>query len=151
MDFSIPPNPMLSSLSQQVRRSQPPIPALHVSSHTAAPGSYCSMLRTRTASVSTWKVNTAVLSPHAWVDLPPWVGAQTALLSLLFMASICLLMQAPSTSSASQAQAQVEGTASEQGVELVLVVLLVGAIISVSLLRLPSSAPLQGTTWTLTT
>lgn len=93
----------------------------------------------------------AAHSPHAWVGLPPWVGAQTALLSLLFTASICLLMQAPSTSSASLAQAQVEGTASGQVVELVPVALLVGAIISVSLLRHPSSAPLQGTTWIPTT
>lgn len=109
------------------------------------------MLRTPTAFVFTWKVNTEALSPRAWVGLPPWVGVQTALLSLLFTASICLLMQAPSTSYASPAQAQVEGTVSEQWAELVSVVLLVGAIISVSLPRHPFSALLHGTTWTPTT
>lgn len=153
MNFSVKlcPNLILSSLPQQVRKSRPPIPALHVSSRMAAPGSYCNMLRTPMASVSTLKVNMAALSPHAWVGLPHWVVVQTALLSLLFTASICLLMQAPSTSSASLAQAQVEGTASELGEELVSLVLLVGAIISVSLPHHPSSAPLQGTTWTPTT
>lgn len=150
VDFSLTmtPNPFLSSLSQQVKRSQPPIPALPVSSRMAALGSCCSMLRTPMASVSTWKVNMAALSHHAWVDLPPWVEVQTALLSLPFMASICLLTQAPSTSSASLARAQVDGIASEQGVESVLQAQLVGVIISVSLPHHPCSAPLQGTTWT---
>lgn len=92
----------------------------------------------------------AVLSPHAWVGLPLLVEVQIAPLSLPFMASICLPTQAPSTSSASLAQAQVEGTVSEQEVVLALVALLVGAIISVFLQHHPSSAPLQGTTWTPT-
>lgn len=93
----------------------------------------------------------AALSLHAWVGLLLWVEVQTALLSLPFTDSICLPMQAPSTSSAFLAQAQVEGTASEQGVYLALVAVLVGDIISVSLPRHPYSAPLQGTTWTPTT
>ncbi len=141
---------MCFSLSQQARRSQPPIPARHASSLTAAPGSCCSMLKIPMASVFTWKVNTAALSPRAWVGLHPLVGVQTVLLSLLFTAFICLLMQAPSTSSASLVRALVEGTVLEQG-ELVLVVLLVGAIISVSLPHRLSSAPPQETTWTPTT
>lgn len=92
----------------------------------------------------------AALSRHEWVDLRPWVGVQTAPLSLRFMASICLQMQAPSTSSVSLARAQVDVTALGQGVELALLVL-VEAIISVSLLRHPCSAPLQGTTWSTIT
>lgn len=140
------PNSIFISLSWQVRRSRPCIPARHVSSHTAAPGSCCSMLRTPTAFAFTWKVNTAALSPHAWVGLRPWVGAQTVPLSHLFTASICLLTRAPSTSYASPAQAQVEGTVSEQWAESGPVAVLVGAIISVSRLRHPSLAPLHGTT-----
>ena len=145
------PNSILSSLSLQVRRSQLPTPALHVSSHMAAHGSCYSMLRTPMASVFIWKVNTAVLSPHAWVGLPPLVAALTVPLSLLFMASTCLPMQAPSTSYAFLARAQVEGTVLEQEVVSSLVVLWVEAIISVSLQRHPSSAPLQGTIWIPTT
>lgn len=106
----IKPNYLFCFLLQQERRSQQPTPALHVSSPTAAPGSCCSMLRTPMDFVSTWKVNTAALSPHGWVDPPPLVGVQTALLSRLFTASICLPMQALSTFFASRAQAQEEGT-----------------------------------------
>lgn len=148
--LQIKPNYRFCFLLQQERRSQQPTPALHVSSPMAAPGSCCSMLRTPMDFVSTWKVNTAALSPRGWVDPPPLVGVQTALLSRLFMASICLLMQALSTFFASRAQAQVEGTVLGQWEGLVLVVVLLGCIISVSLPPHPSSAPLQGTTWTTT-
>lgn len=91
----------------------------------------------------------AVLSPHAWADLLPLVVVLTALLSLPFMASICHLMQALSTSSASPARAQGEGTALEQEVPLALVFLEV--IISVSPQHLLSSAPLHETIWIPTT
>lgn len=138
-------------LFQQVRRSRPPTPVLPVSSLMAAPGSCCNTLRIPMDFVFTWKVNTAVLSPHAWVGLHPLVGVQTAPRSLPFMAFICLQMPAPSTSSASLARAQVDGTASEQEVSLAPVVLLLWAIISVSLQHHPSSAPLRGTTWMPTT
>lgn len=117
----------------------------------AVPGSCCSTLRIPMDFVFTWTVNTAVLSPHVWVGLRPLVGVLTAPRSLPFMAYICLPMPAPSTSSASPARAQVDGTASEQEVSSAPVVLLLWAIISVSLQHHPSSVPLQGTTWIPTT
>lgn len=97
----------------------------------------------------TWKVNMAVLSLHEWVGLLLLVVALTAPLSLPFTASICPLMLALSTSYASLARAQGEGTALEQEVALALVFL--GAIISVSPLHLLCSVPLHETIWIPTT
>lgn len=136
-----------SSLYLQVRRSRRPTPALHASSPTAVLGSCCSTHKIPTGSASTWKVNMAALLPHAWVDHPPWAEVQTAPLNLHFMVYTCLQMPAPSTSSASLAQVQVDGTALELWVELGQFPQLLRSIISVFPLRRLSSARRPETTW----